>query len=311
MIENRISLIITVKNEKKINILLDSILNQSRIPDEIIVVDGGSTDNTISIINQYMDILPIKLFKEKVNVPRGRNIAIENSKYSIIAVTDGGCKLDPNWVAEITKPIVEKNVDIVSGKYVGHGDSYFQLVVSLLLIYDFEKVNENTFSPSSRSIAFKKEAWKQVKGYPEWIGVAEDTYFNRELRKIGKEFYLNRNAIVYWEVRDTPLKLFKQYLNYTTYDVFSSLNIGFYLLKFLFWSFFFVIIFMSIIFKNYSFIFLLFIFIFTLISSRVVLKLKNKGLNLKNFIYGLFIYFICELSQLIGIIFGLFKKIIK
>ena len=95
---NKVSLILTVKNEEKsINILLESILSQNKMPNEIVIVDGGSIDKTIEIIKEYKDSLPIKLIQKKgINVPRGRNIAIANSKYPIIAVTDGGCRLDQN-----------------------------------------------------------------------------------------------------------------------------------------------------------------------------------------------------------------------
>ena len=48
----------------------------------------------------------------------------------------------------------------------------------------------------SRSIAFKKEAWEQVNGYPEWLPYAEDSYFYKKLREIGKKFFINKKAIV-------------------------------------------------------------------------------------------------------------------
>ena len=45
------SLVITIRNEEKsIEGLLDSILNQTKQPDQIVIVDGGSTDGTINKI---------------------------------------------------------------------------------------------------------------------------------------------------------------------------------------------------------------------------------------------------------------------
>ena len=57
-----ISLCITVKNEEKsIGPLLDSIFAGTKKPDEIIIVDGGSTDKTLSVINNYqLPLLPLK-----------------------------------------------------------------------------------------------------------------------------------------------------------------------------------------------------------------------------------------------------------
>lgn len=50
----RVSLIFTVLNEEKsVKNLLDSLLKQTRKPDEIVVVDGGSKDRTVEILKQY------------------------------------------------------------------------------------------------------------------------------------------------------------------------------------------------------------------------------------------------------------------
>nr|WP_148702350.1 glycosyltransferase [Nitrosopumilus piranensis] len=63
-----ISIICTVKNEEdNISTLLDSLLNQTLLADEIIIVDGGSTDKTISIIQDYSKRSSvIKLIQKKI-----------------------------------------------------------------------------------------------------------------------------------------------------------------------------------------------------------------------------------------------------
>ena len=49
-----VSVICTVLNEgESIKGLLDSLAAQTRLPDEIIFVDGGSRDNTVDILNSY------------------------------------------------------------------------------------------------------------------------------------------------------------------------------------------------------------------------------------------------------------------
>ena len=56
----KISFVTTVFNEEKtINKLLDSIKKQTVYPDEVIIVDGGSTDNTLSVISNFQ--FPIKM----------------------------------------------------------------------------------------------------------------------------------------------------------------------------------------------------------------------------------------------------------
>jgi glycosyltransferase involved in cell wall biosynthesis len=73
-----ISVICTVKNEgEAIRPLLDSLIQQSLPPDEIVVCDGGSTDNTLEILAEYKAWLPLHIIVVPgANISEGRNQAI-------------------------------------------------------------------------------------------------------------------------------------------------------------------------------------------------------------------------------------------
>src|SRR3972149_11146039 len=111
------SLICTVLNEEEsVQELIDSIINQSVMPDEIIIVDGGSTDSTTEVIMAKIkndSNLNLKLFIKKGNRSIGRNKAIEESSGDIILSTDAGCILEKNWVKNILEPFKNKKTDIV------------------------------------------------------------------------------------------------------------------------------------------------------------------------------------------------------
>jgi succinoglycan biosynthesis protein ExoA len=115
-----ITLITTVLNDEKgIKDLFEGLIRQSMQPDEIIIVDGGSTDNTLDILNSFKDqFKQLKVFQAPdTNISQGRNIAIANSSNSIIAVTDAGCRPDNNWLLELTKPLLDNDkIHAVSGK---------------------------------------------------------------------------------------------------------------------------------------------------------------------------------------------------
>ena len=78
-------------------------------PDEVVIVDGGSRDQTVKSLRDHADRDDrLKIFIEPgVNISRGRNIAIENATGSIIAVTDGGCRPDDKWLEELVQPLKE------------------------------------------------------------------------------------------------------------------------------------------------------------------------------------------------------------
>ena len=106
----------TYNEEESIEELINSMLNQSKKPDEIIFVDSFSKDKTAEIIKKYSKKnKEIKLIQEKSNISEARNIAIKNSKYEIIVATDASCKLDKYWLEKITEPFLDKSIDVVSG----------------------------------------------------------------------------------------------------------------------------------------------------------------------------------------------------
>lgn len=212
----KVSLICPIYNEKdSIEDLIKSMLNQTKIPDEIIFVDSFSKDGTAEIIKKYSkDNKKIKLIQKKSNIAQARNIAIKNSKYDIIAATDASSKLDIFWLEKITEPFKDKSIDIVSGGYIAVSKGGIEDYLSMITVKPIEEWNEKTFLPSGRSIAFKKDAWKSVGGYPKNLYTGEDTLFDLKLKENGFKFKLQKEAIVYWRGRNTIKKFMRQFYLY-------------------------------------------------------------------------------------------------
>src|SRR3989344_1230536 len=85
-------LIITVYSEEKTILpLIESILLQTELPDEVVIVDGGSKDRTVSNIRYRVSSIKRTKFRvivKKGNRSVGRNEAIRRSTAKIIAITD-------------------------------------------------------------------------------------------------------------------------------------------------------------------------------------------------------------------------------
>src|SRR2546422_7113481 len=76
----QISVIVPVRNEEgSIGALLESLLNQTLSPSEIVITDGGSTDATTAIIQKYIDSgAPVRLIRTTKALPgRARNLRSE------------------------------------------------------------------------------------------------------------------------------------------------------------------------------------------------------------------------------------------
>src|SRR3990172_12659596 len=105
----KVSFVTTVCNEEKtIGNLIDSLFKLIKIPDEIIIVDGGSVDNTLlrifnflasrrsgqfSIFNEYPKTKKIKFkvfIKSVLTIAQGRNYGIRKATGDVIAMSDAG-----------------------------------------------------------------------------------------------------------------------------------------------------------------------------------------------------------------------------
>ncbi len=230
--EMGISLIATVKNEQdSIPEFLHSIARQTMKPDEIVIVDGLSTDNTVALIKDFTS-LKIRLIEEKCNIARGRNIAISHSTNDIIAVTDAGCILATDWLENLFRQF-DDDIDVVAGNYTITVSSFFDACqFSLMGLFKSGKTLDD-FVISSRSLAFRKKVWQEIGGYPEWLNYSEDTYFHEQFKAQNFKINFARNAIVKWSLRKNMKDLFKQFFLYMEGDGISGMHVRRHALRFI------------------------------------------------------------------------------
>ena len=216
------SFITTVFNEEEtIKKFLDSLYEQSVLPDEIVLVDAHSTDQTAKIIQEYFDNhkeIPSKLIIKKCNRAVGRNEAIEQATGEIILCSDAGCVLGKQWIKHLVEKFDEKHIDVVSGYYKPTMHTVFERCLATYTCVMPDKIDPKHFLPSSRSIAFKKSAWEKVKGYPEWLNTCEDLVFAKKLQVKGFHFVFAEHAIVHWAQQKTFLQAYKQFFSYAKGD---------------------------------------------------------------------------------------------
>lgn len=220
------TLITTIFNEEKgIDLFLNSITEQGVLPDEVIIVDGGSTDKTVEKLKEFekynkkKKIFEFHYFVKKGNRSVGRNYAIEKSRNENILITDAGCILDKNWVKEIQKPLQNAKVDVVAGYYADKSTSLFQKCLAPYALVMPDRVNPDTFLPATRSMAIRKSVWKELGGFDERYSHNEDYVFAKKLQKLRKKIVFAKKAIVYWIPRNNLSQAFTMFWRFAFGDM--------------------------------------------------------------------------------------------
>jgi O-antigen biosynthesis protein len=93
---------------------IESILSQSRSADEVLVIDDGSTDDSVKIIQRY----PVKLVQHKVNrgLAEARNTAIDEAQGDVLVFIDVDAFADQRLIETLLHPYADPQIGGVGGR---------------------------------------------------------------------------------------------------------------------------------------------------------------------------------------------------
>lgn len=216
----RVAVIATVLNERdSLPRWLQALEAQTSAPDEVVIVDGGSTDGTLDMLRAWSPSFPVRvIFAPGANIAAGRNTAIDSSVCEIVAVTDAGTVADANWLSALRLAFGDPLVDVASGFFVATPAQVWDTVLASTTLPDFDEIRAETFLPSSRSVAIRKGWFDAGIAYPEWLDYCEDLVLDLALKRAGARFILAPEAVVTFEVRPDLRSHVLQYYRYARGD---------------------------------------------------------------------------------------------
>lgn len=178
------SIVIPLYNKKKyITRTIKSVLNQTYQDFEIIIVDDGSTDKSLSELKKFDDDR-IHIVKQKNSgVAATRNRGIAEAQYDLIAFLDADDEWLPDYLITIYSLITKyPKCSIFATQYFIKNKNETQENQTFGLQFEIDGVLENYFHVASKNspplcasaICVKKEAMENIGGFPLGIKSGED-----------------------------------------------------------------------------------------------------------------------------------------
>jgi glycosyltransferase involved in cell wall biosynthesis len=217
----KISIIIPVRNEEQsIGQLLNSLTSQTLKPSEIVITDGGSSDQTAAIITAHdQTSVPIHLIRGGPGLPgRGRNLAAAKAVNEWLAFIDAGITPESTWLELLAKRAYlqrDQEVDVVYGSYEPVTDTLFKRCCVMAYVPPpVELEGRLVRSRSVVSLLMKRRVWETVGGFPEDLRSAEDLLFMNKIEQANFRIAYAPEALVRWQVQPTPWLTFKRFVVY-------------------------------------------------------------------------------------------------
>ncbi len=186
-----VSIIIRALNEEAhIGKLLYGIQQQTKLPDEIILVDSGSTDDTLLVASSY-DVIIERIKKEEFTFGKSLNIGCKRAKSDILVFLSAHVyPSEKEWLEDILKPFNDPNVVCSYGKQRGNKTTKFS-ENQVFLSYFPNNINDvkTNYFCNNANCAIRKEEWQKI-NYDESLTGLEDLDW-------AKKQYLNGKKIKY------------------------------------------------------------------------------------------------------------------
>ncbi|MGH9970075.1 MAG: glycosyltransferase [Pyrinomonadaceae bacterium] len=221
-----VSVVIPVRDEvQSLPALVASLQAQTFPPAEVVIVDGGSTDETVALGRRLTEgDGRFRIVEAGPATPgRGRNVGTVGARSEWIAYTDAGIQLEPTWLDRLVQEVErDPTVEVVYGNYEPRAQTFFERAAALT--YPSPKQERPggwMRAPFIGSSLMRRDVWQRVGGFPD-LRAAEDLIFIERIETHACKTSWSPTATVWWQLQPTLGLTFRKFVLYSKHNVWAG-----------------------------------------------------------------------------------------
>ncbi|MCW3995566.1 MAG: glycosyltransferase [Candidatus Bathyarchaeota archaeon] len=210
----KVSIIVAAyNNQATIGECLKSLFAQNYPKDafEVIVMDGGSKDETVKIAQQF----PAKVLSIRINCPAAYNYAHKIAAYPILGFVDADAKVEADWLLKLVPHLSEPQVAGVSGSIeTWNMDNPWARSIGYELKMRYSRIGKYTGRIATMNLLLKKSVIEEAGGWDEKLPSQYDTDLGYRISAKGYKIAYEPSAVCYHFNRPTLKAYYRQQLQY-------------------------------------------------------------------------------------------------
>jgi mycofactocin system glycosyltransferase len=236
--EPPVSVVVTVRNAAAdLGDCLDALSGLAYPRYEVLVVDDGSTDDTVEIARSHrlasggdLRVVEVGTDGDPLGIGASRNHGVAEAAHDVIAFTDADCRPDPGWLRELVPRLAAH--DVVGGRVRPHGDpavaanAYEGVNSSLDMGAHAARVDPDGATPylPTADLVGRREAFESVP-FPEQ-NVAEDVTFCWRALDAGFDVVYAADGVVEHDYRRDPAAFVSRRATYAASEALLARRFG-------------------------------------------------------------------------------------
>jgi GT2 family glycosyltransferase len=230
----KVTVVIPVRNDAgQVATTMESLFAQTRRPDEIVVADGCSTDDTVQRILAFSDRgVPIRVVRnESLFAGGGRNVGTRAAAHDLLVLLDLGNRADLKWLDAMVKPFEQDpDLDYLGGVFYPLIETSFERVTAAIIYFDdslgltwtqeqlerYANVGRVGL-PGGLCMAYRRSIWERAGGFSEWARKGQDRLFSLRVQRIGGKIGMSLHAVMYHHMANSIREAFDKHFNYAVW----------------------------------------------------------------------------------------------